>query len=107
MGEQQKSTVKSKGMVMTVILFIFIFICIFLAGFDYRQTLHRWTDESPYRVIGAVQITLVVVAFVIVLLSFAVFSCCSDSKGLILFVRFTIYYYYSLLGLTDFPYYSQ
>ena len=90
MGEQQKAALKSKGMAMTVILFIFIFVCIFLAGFDYRQTLHRWTDKSPYRVIGAVQITLVVVAFVIVLLSFAVFSCCSNSKGLIIIVRFIL-----------------
>ena len=90
MGEERKAALKSKGMAMTVILFIFIFNCIFLAGFDYRQTLHRWTDESPYRVIGAVQITLVVVAFVIVLLSFAVFSCCSDSKGLIILVRLII-----------------
>ena len=90
MGEERKAALKSKGMAMTVILFIFIFICIFLAAFDYRQSLHRWTDEIPYRVIGAVPITLVVVAFVIVLLSFAVFSCCSDSKGLIILVRLII-----------------
>ena len=77
-----KAVVKSKGIRMTVILSIFIVVCIFLAGFQYRQTLHRWNEDSPYRVVGAVEITLVVFAFTIVLFSFLAFSCCSKSRGL-------------------------
>lgn len=86
-----KAVVKSKGIRMTVILFIFIVVCIFLAGFQYRQTLHRWNEDSPYRVVGAVEITLVVFAFTIVLFSFLAFSCCSESRGFIVLVSLLLF----------------
>ena len=77
---------KSKGMGLTGMLFVFIVICIFLTGFDYRQAYHRWNEDSPSRVVGVLQLTFVVVAFVVVLLSFLSFSACSNSRGVILLV---------------------
>lgn len=79
--------IKSKGMILTAILSVFIFINIFLAGFDYRQTLHRWNSHGGYRVIGALEITLVVVAFVIIILSFLSFSVCYRTKGVVIIVN--------------------
>ena len=86
MGEQERFALKRKGFFLSIILFVFIIICIFLAGFDYRQAIHRWTDDSPYRVIGALQIALVVISFVLIILSFLIFTMCSTNKGLIFFV---------------------
>lgn len=90
MGEQEKTALKQKGFLLSIILSVFIIICIFLAGFDYRQAIHRWTDESPYRVIGALQISIVVIAFIIIIISFLIFTMCSSNKGLIFFVSIHI-----------------
>ena len=83
MGKQERFALKRKGFFLSIILFVFIVICIFLAGFDYRQAIHRWTDDSPY---GALQIALVVISFVLIILSFLIFTMCSTNKGLIFFV---------------------
>ena len=92
----EKSALKQKGLLLSIVLSVFIIICIFLAGCDYRQAIHRWNDESAYRVIGALQISIVVIAFLIIIISFLIFTMCSTNKGLIFFVSLYIIFNSSL-----------
>jgi UDP-N-acetylmuramyl pentapeptide phosphotransferase/UDP-N-acetylglucosamine-1-phosphate transferase len=82
---QMSQALKSKGLVVTVLFFIFTVACIFLAGFQYRYVYHEWTSVSPYRAMGPLELTVVVVAFVVAVLGFLIFTCVS-SKPLVIMV---------------------
>ena len=84
--EKMSQALKSKGLVVTVIFSIFTITCIFLAGFQYRFVYHEWTSESPYRAMGPLELTVVVVAFVVAFLGLLIFTCVS-SKPLVILVR--------------------
>ena len=51
------------GVFLSFLFLIFVIVDIFLSGFQYRVSDMRWSKTSPYRVIGVLEITQVVVAF--------------------------------------------
>lgn len=72
----------------SIIVLILIIVDIFLAGFQYRQTDQRWSQEGSYFIIGVLQIIFVVVSFVIIVFGIIVLCCCERDNNKINAVRF-------------------
>lgn len=95
-----KSRLKTLGLVCNVCLFVIIFVCMFLVGYDYRQAHQNWIGHGGYRHLGIVQVTTVVVAFVVIILGFAAFTVSSNNKPVVGIVSsISIYIAYKFVGL--------
>lgn len=62
------------GFFLSLLFLIFVIVDIFLAGFQYRVADMRWSSISPYRVIGVLEITQVVVAFCVAIFGLITFK---------------------------------
>lgn len=56
------------GTCLTFVFFIVVIVEIFLAGFQYRVVDMRWSKVGPFRVMGVLELTQVVFAFVVALI---------------------------------------
>ena len=62
------------GFFLSLIFLIFVIVDIFLAGFQYRVADMRWSNISPYRVIGVLELTQVVFAFCVAIFGLVTFK---------------------------------
>ncbi len=69
-----KSNVQIIGFIFTIIFSIFITAEIFLTAYDYHETYTRWSD-GPFYCIGPLQLSMIVISFVSIVLSFLYFTC--------------------------------
>lgn len=79
----EESILKKIGLISNICLSILILVCIFIVGFDFKETHITWTSHGEWRHLGALQIIIVIVAFVVIILGFIAFTCCSSSKPIV------------------------
>ncbi|MCQ2816718.1 MAG: hypothetical protein MJ252_05565 [archaeon] len=60
------------GFILSIFFLIFVIVDIFLCGFQYRVADMRWSKIGPYRVIGVLELTQVIFAFLVAI--FGLFS---------------------------------
>lgn len=87
MGEvRNKYCIKSAGMILTLVNIALMIVDIFLCGYQFRQTHQNFTSHGEYRVLGILQLCLVLFLFVSIFIAFVLFSCLSENKPFSLFV---------------------
>jgi hypothetical protein len=74
-----KSSIRITGFIFTIIFSIFITVELILTIFDYNETYTRWSD-GPFYCIGPLQLSMVVIAFVSIVIGFFYFTCMIDNQ---------------------------
>ena len=87
-----KSNVQIIGFIFTIIFSIFITAEIFLTAYDYHETYTRWSD-GPFYCIGPLQLSMVVISFPSIVLSFFYFTCLNNFSIIGLGVKFNFKLY--------------
>ena len=85
--DNKRKDCASMATMFSFIALIFLICNIFLAGFQYNQADQRWSHEDGYFILGVLEITYVVIVFVITVFGIIVFLAAKGSNVKIKTVR--------------------